>query len=142
VGTTGAYNVAKFQLATKQLDLSSADLRVLLVASGYVFNPDHRVVSDITSELSGTGYLRQQLQTISVVEDDVNNVVTFDAADMLWAGANFTGGAVDAAIIYIESSNTDSLRQLVCSVNLNPKITTAGSNYTVSWGANGILRLS
>ncbi len=139
--TTGIYNRMKMSIASGQLVLATADLRVLLVASGYVFDPDHDFVSDLTNELSGTGYLRQALANKIVVEDDVADRIKFDADDVTWNGANFTGGAVDSAIIYVEATN-DNARQLVCSIDINPKLVTSGVNYTLSWGANGILLLA
>lgn len=138
---TGVYNRAKYNIARKLLALDTDDIRVLLVSSTYVFNAAHVTVFDvIPSELSGTGYARKPLVNKTLTEDGVNNLVKFDADDLVWSGASFSG-VPDAAILYVESTG-DTNRQLVCCVNVSPKITTSGVNYTLTWGPAGILTIA
>lgn len=143
MGVTGVYNHGKFAIGRAQVDLANADIRVLLVNSGYVFAPTHNFVSDITFELGGTGYVRKILANKTAVEDDIGNLVKFDADDLTWTGANFTGsggggGTPDAAIIYVESGS-DMARNLLFCLDISPKIVPSGVDYTLQFGAAGIL---
>lgn len=126
------------QLILGGLDLSSSDVRVLLVGTGYTYDPDHNFVSDLTSELSGTGYVRKALTGLTVTEDDTNDRGQFTANNLTWTGANF--GTVDAAILYLEDT-TDAARQLIARIDVNPNIATNTGDFSVAWsGSLGILR--
>lgn len=118
------------------MPLATADLRVLLVNNTYVYNAAHNVVSDLSGELAGAGYVRKVLVNKTLVENDVSNTITFDADDILWVGSNF--GTPDAAIIYLESAD-DTSRLLLCSVNIDPKVATSGTDFTLQFGPTGIL---
>lgn len=135
---TGVYNRAAY-LIGNGLALVAADLRVLLVSSTYTFNPTHNVVSDITSELAGTGYARKQLAGKTFVEDDVSNLARLSALPVLWTGANF--GTPDSMIVYIEDAAGDTARQLICCLDLLPKVATSGVDYTANINAMGIIIL-
>ena len=53
------YNSALEALAKAQVDMVNADLRMMLIQSGYVVNKDHRYVTDVVaSEVTVTGYTR------------------------------------------------------------------------------------
>lgn len=145
MGTTGAYNRGKFSIANGSLSLLTADIRVLLVNSGYIFSAAHNTVADVTFELGGTGYARKQLVNKTLVEDDTNNLARFDADDVLWAGASFTGsgpggGTPDAAVLYVEGAS-DATRTLLCSLDLNPKVAPSGVDITLQIGSAGIANL-
>lgn len=137
MGATSAYNRGKFCVGTGLIQLDKDDLRVLLVSAGYVFNAAHRF-TNITNELGGSGYIRKQLVNKTVTQNDVLSVVQFDCDRIVWAGANF--GTPDAAIIYKEGA-TDALREVLCSLDLNPKVATAGGALAVIVNALGVLLL-
>lgn len=144
MGTTGVYNRGKFNIAHGVTILDQSDVRVLLVNSGYVFSAAHNVVADVTFELGGTGYVRKALTHKTLVEDDVGGFASWSADNVVWPGSSFTGsggggGTPDAAIFYLEGSD-DSTRQLICSLDLNPKIAPIGVDYTLQI-ATGIMRL-
>ena len=114
-------------MAAGAISLASADVRVLLVSSSYTFSSDHNFVSDITNELSGTGYARKVLASKVVAEDDTNDRATFDADDLVWTGANF--GTPDAAIVYVHNA-ADAAAELICCLNraLVPPAAASGGN--------------
>lgn len=138
MATTGAYNRFKRNLAAGAINLASADVRVLLVSSLYTFSADHNFVSDITNELSGTGYARKVLASKVVAEDDTNDRATFDADDLVWTGANF--GTPDAAIVYVHNAS-DAAAELICCLNLTTKVATNGGDFTATFDAVGLLRI-
>ena len=94
------YNIALKKLADGLLAFATADIRVLLVKVGYVFNPDHDFVADLTpgsNELTVAGYARQALGTQTTALDDTNDRATADAADPDF-GALTLGETIDAAV--------------------------------------------
>lgn len=138
MGVSAPYNRGRFCVGTGLIQLDKDPIAVLLVSAGYVFNPAHKFVSSITAELSGSGYARQALTGVSVVQDDTFNVVHFNASNVIWPGANF--GTADAAIIY-KDAVSDAQRSLLCSLDLNPKVPTSGGTFTLLVNALGILLL-
>lgn len=137
MATTGVYNKFKAQ-SLGALNLATDDIRVLLVSSSYTFNPDHNFVSDITNELSGTGYVRKTLTSESLTEDDTNDRSIFDADDLVYPAIN--AGSIDAAIVYKEAG-TDATRELICCLDVTPKVATNGGDINLNWAATiGILR--
>ena len=60
-------NIAKKKFIDGALNWATADIRALLLTSGYVVDPDDDFVADLTpgsNELTGTGYLRLSLAYI------------------------------------------------------------------------------
>ena len=134
---TGVYNHGRYGISTGTINLASDNLRCLIVASAYVFNANHRFIN-IVAELAGTGYTRKTLAARVVTEDAASNRIVIKCADLVWPGAFF--GTPDAAIIYKEGAD-DLTRQLICSLDLSPKFTTNGGDFTVRINTLGFLVL-
>jgi hypothetical protein len=119
-------------------DFVNDDMRIVLLASGYTFNADHDFVSDLTSELSGTGYSRKTLAGKTLTINDTSDRGIHDADDVVYTGANFTGGDVYASYLY-EYNASDAAAQLRSYNQLTTPQTTNGGDYTHQWDAtNGI----
>lgn len=82
------YNHGKFEIGTGVILWASGaqTFRCLLTTGGYVPDPDHNFVSDVTNELAGGGYARQDIAGRTVTEDDAN-----DRADFKGNATSFTG---------------------------------------------------
>ena len=111
------YNGAKFDLATALFDWATvADARIrvmLLTVTGAVAqNPDTddiaALLAGAETECSGTGYSRKDLPAAgrSVTEDDTNDRVQLEAADVVYSGADFND--VVAYVVYYDSVGTDT----------------------------------
>jgi len=142
---TGTYNKGKFLIASGLLALNTADIRVLLVNSGYVFSAAHNFVSDVAFELSGSGYARKVLANKTLLENDTLNRIIFDADNVTWPAATFTGsglggGVADSVIVYVENVS-DATRSLICCVDATPKIAPVANDYVLQFSAGGILVL-
>lgn len=131
-----AYNRGKYLALTGAIT-TSADLRVLLVAPGYTFNPDHNFVSEVSAyELTGAGYSRQALANKSVTEDDAGDFAYLDADDASWASIA-SGETIGGAIVYLYNAS-DAAAQLLSFYDLADQ-TTNGGAVQVRWAipANG-----
>jgi hypothetical protein len=113
---SGIYNRAKAKMGFRGEIIPHAQtMKVMLVSTGYSYDPDHDVVSQASPhEVTGTGYVggfggagRKVLTNKTSAEDDAGNRGYFDADDVTWAGINV--GTVGAAIVYREvTSDADS----------------------------------
>jgi hypothetical protein len=100
----GGYNIAKKKLIDGALNLGTADLRLLLVGTGYTFDPDHAFVAAVVAnELSGTGYTRVTLAGKATAQDDTNNRAEMDCNDVEYAAIN--AGTAKAALVFVQVTN-------------------------------------
>lgn len=133
---SGMFNNAK-QGGT-QFTWGSDTIMCLLLSSSYTFDPDHDTVDNVdANELSGTGYVRKTLASKTVTVDDTLDEVRYDAADVVWTGANF--GTVAGAIVYkFVTNDTDSV-PLVWSELTSPSLTNGG-DFTLQWSTEGVFK--
>lgn len=136
------YTLFMDDFAKGGIDLEGDDLRVLLVTSTYVFDPDHEFVSDITNEIAGvTNYARAALNGETVSEDLVDDKVVLTADDVVWNSlGNGSNATIAAVVLYKHDGGGDGASQLIAFIELTP-VTTDGSDFTVVWNADGILVL-
>lgn len=135
------YNKGKQLMMNGGVDFDTDDIRVLLVTSSYVVNPDHDFVDDITNELSGGNYVRKALASESVTLDNTNDRAYFDAADVVWTALGAAAGNPVAAVVY-RFVSTDADSPLLAYVELTTPPAPNGGDYTIAWNAGGLLRLA
>lgn len=137
-GDGALYNEFKEELLKGLVDMDGHTFKMILV-TGYTPNIDsHNAYSDVSAyELSGTGYTAggATLGSLTVTKDTSNDRAVFDAADVTWT--SISAGTPSHAILYDESHATDCLVAYW-------EVTTAtnGGNYTLQFGADGVLTLA
>lgn len=140
----GVYNRAKYMLADGTLDLpTAADLRVLLVNTSYVFDPDHNFVSDVVAnEISAGGYSRQPLTGETITEDDTNDFAYLHADNVAF-GALAAGQTIGGAILF-KYNASDSAAEVIAFYDVTDTPTNGGT-ITLNWAADasgGVLKLA
>ncbi len=142
--TTGTYNFYDnvFNDVGKALvDLDGDAFQVLLTTSTYTPNAaTHTVVSDITNEVSGNGYARQTLASVTYTEVGPNGTMKFDSNDPVWTAS---GGSIVARywVLFSNANGSDATRELVAYglIDNTPAdvTTTDGNTLTINVNANG-----
>jgi hypothetical protein len=141
----GVYNRGKQLIAVAGVNLSSADLRVLLVKDTYVFDNNHNFVADVVAgslEISVAGYARVALTTKTVTEDDTNDFAYLDADDTPFA-AMAAGQTVGGAVLY-RHTGSDATAEVLAFYDVTDAPTNGGT-MTVVWAApasGGVLKLA
>lgn len=130
------YNRGKFTIA--KIDMSTADLRMLVVAGASVpagaINPDLNFVSELLAvsgvvEAAAVGYARIDLAAVTLAEDDVNDWAAITWTAPSWS--NVASGETWRAIaVYVEGAS-DAARPLV-GIDTVSALPTNGSNITYS----------
>lgn len=134
------------------IDLLTTVLKTMLLGTGtvYTYNPDNNFVdaggsNDPTdAELSGvSGYTagfggagRKTLASKTVTQDDTNNRVLFDAADVLWSALG-AGGTIDQAQVITEITN-DAASILIANFDVS-NTATNGSDISLQWNSAGLI---
>lgn len=139
-GDITVYNTFKELLMEGSLDLLTDTIKVALV-TGYTPDVDlHLNWDDVSaSEESGTGYTAggETLANKTVTQDDTDDEGVFDADDVTWTGLDV--GTPSHAIIY-KDTGTPSTSTLIAYVELG--VASTGQDYTIQWGAEGIVNLT
>jgi hypothetical protein len=121
-----------------RVDVIADSIKVMLVTSGYAFNPDDRFVTTAAgSEISVTGYTggfggsgRKTLASRTLSADDTGNRGVFDAADVTWTALG-SGATIAAAIVFKELTS-DALSPMIAYFDLVDTATNGG-DITIQW---------
>ncbi len=136
------YNSFKAKVMTGTFDLENDTIGVMLVTSTYTPNIDtHAFRSDVTNEVSGTGYTTKgkDLANGVVTTDTGNDLGKFDADDITWGTSTITARG---AVIYKNRGGASSADELICYVDFTSDKTSTAGDFNLNWNANGILTLT
>lgn len=100
-----ASNKIKFLLATKIINFSADSFKIILMATGFVFNKDtHHVYADVLANELPTGFGYTQgtkvLAGVVVTEDDADDRTEVTWTNAAWTAAAGSIGPTPGAIIY------------------------------------------
>jgi hypothetical protein len=127
-------------LGDNTLNLTSANLMAMLTTSTYVPDVDtHEFLSDVTNEITGTGYAGGGLglSNITWTYDAGNHRWVLGADPLLWTGATFTARYM---VIYADTGNPTT-SPLVGYVDYGVDKSPAAEDFQQSF-SNGVLRLT
>lgn len=135
------YNSFKKDIANGSIDLDTDTIKVMLVTSTYTPDQDaHTKRSDVTNEVTGTGYTAggATLASATVTQDNTNNRGVFDAADVTWSASTITARG---AVLY-KSTGVAANDNLIAYIDFGADKTSTSGDFTIQWNASGILTLS
>lgn len=144
----GVFNNAKASIGNGSLDLDTATLKVMLVNSTYVFNPDQVYIDNVAAgdpidhEISVSGYARQTLTSKVVVKDDTNDFAYLDGDDVMFSSLA-AGQVIGGAILFNDAGGADTARIVIAFYDL-VNTATNGGNAAVTWATpanGGVLKL-
>ena len=134
------YNSYGVKIQSGLIDLTGDTIKVALVTSSYTPDMDsHTAFSDITNEISGTGYTAggATLGTITVTQDNTNDRAVFDAADTSWTSSSLTARG---AVVY-KDSGVDSTSWLISYKDFTSDQISSNGTFEIQWDADGIAYL-
>lgn len=130
------------KLANKEINYLSDTIKVALVTSAYTPAQDtHAYFSDITNEVTGTGYTAggATLGSKTVTYTAGTNTQAFDAADTAWTTATITARY---AIIYDATPGTAATDPLIGYVDFGADVTSTAGTFTIVWDAAGLFSIA
>lgn len=136
------YNSFKRDIMNGALDLDTDTIKVMLVTSAYAPDQDnHTKRSDVTNEVSGTGYSAggQAIANPSVTVDNVDNEGVFDGDDVTWASSTITARG---AVLYKSRGGAATADELLCYFDFGSDKSSSNGNFTISWNSEGIINLN
>lgn len=118
-------------------DLLSDSIKVALVNSSHTINRiGHATYSDLTNEVSGTGYTAGGAALGSKTYATASLVTTFDAADTVWTTSSIPAAA--SAHVYGDAT----FKPLICYQDFGGSQTTNAADLAIIWNASGIFTLT
>lgn len=133
------YTSFKRDIMNGAIDLDTDTIKVMLVTSTYTPSASHAKRSDITNEVSGTGYTAGGTAIGSPTVTNVSTNGVFDGNDVSWTTSTITARG---AVLYKSRGGASSADELICYLDFGTdKVSTAGT-FTISWNASGILNLA
>ena len=123
------YNSCLNDMATGAIDFDTNSFKIELVTSSYTPNKDtHTKRSDVTNEISGTGYTAGGVSTaVTVTNDTANDRIDINFADVSWSSATLTAAA---AVIY-KTTGTASTDNLVAYLDFAGNVISTNGTFTV-----------
>lgn len=131
------YGPSLQSLFNKEINYLSDTVKAMLCTSLYTPNQDtHRYKSDVTNEVTGTGYTAGgvTLTTKTATYDGPSNTLTLDADDPSWPASSLTA----RYIVFYSSTGTDSTSPLIAYADFGADATTAAATFTYQLPATGI----
>lgn len=127
----------------KEIDWDTDTIKVMLLTSSYTPNQDtHDYLDDVVAnEVSGTGYTAggATLANKSATYDSATNVTILDADDTTWSTSTITARY---AVIYDASPGSNATRPLIAYVDFTSDQSSTAGNFTLTWDATGIVRIT
>jgi len=130
------------RLLDRTIDYIVDDIQVSLHTTAYTPNKDHQFMSDVTGEISGTGYTggyggsgRKLLASKAIGKDDTGDFAYVDGDDKTWTGLS---AGTPAWAVISKKGASDAASPLLCCVDITD-LTTGGEDYKITWPtpANG-----
>lgn len=117
--------------------------RAMLVAPSYVFNADHRYVTDVQAhEVVHSSYSRQNVVSRVGLYDDALDRGYLDADDTIYP--TLSGVTVGGVIIYKQAGGNDLSPgddMLLVYFNFSPAVVADGNNFKVEYAPQGLIAL-
>lgn len=125
------YNSALYDALTGAIDFDTDSFKVMLVTSSYSPNKDtHTKRSDVTNEVSGTGYSAGGAAATASVNNDTAN----DRQDVTLGAVNWTTATITAAaaVYYKSRGGAASADELVAYIDFGGNITSTAGTFALT----------
>lgn len=123
------YNSCLDDAVRGNIDFDTDSFKIMLVTSTYTADKDtHTKRSDVTNEVSGTGYTSGgAASAVTVTKDTTNDRIDIEFADVSFSSATITAAG---AVIY-KTTGTASTDNLVAYLDFGGDVTSTNGTFTV-----------
>ena len=136
--TATPYGKFLMNLGSGQFNLGSDAIKIMLTTAAYVPNIDtHEFKSDVTNEITGTGYTAggASLTGVTWTYDATNKRGVLGASAVVWTAATFT---LRYAVIF-KWTGTATTSRLIGWIDFGQDLSPASEDFTISF-TSGVVR--
>ena len=125
------YNSCFDDLVRGNINFASDTFWIMLVTASYVADKDlHVKRSDITNEVSGTGYSAGgKVITATITKDTANDRIDIDFSSVNWPTASITARG---GVIYKRRGGAATADELVAYIDFGANVTSTNDTFTVT----------
>lgn len=125
------YNSFFEDLARGAIDLDTDTIKVILVTSAYTENKDtHTKRSDVTNEVTGTGYTSGGLTvSITITKDTVNDRLDVSLGTVSWSSSTITARK---AIYYKSRGGAATADELIAVNDFGSDVISSSGTFTLN----------
>lgn len=117
-------------IATGAVDVDGDTFKMMLVTSSYTADKDHAKRSDITNEVTGTGYSAGgSAVTLTPALDTATDKVTITIGNVSWASSTITARG---AVVYKSRGGAASADELVTYLDFGANYTSTNGTFQVA----------
>lgn len=131
------------QAFNKEIDFDTDTIKVALLTNAYTPDQDaHNYFDDVVAnEVTGTGYTAGGLTLANKTNtyNGATNVIVLDADDVTWSSSTITARY---AIVYDATPATNATKPLIGYVDFGSDQSSSNGNFTITWDATGIVRVT
>ena len=131
------------QALNKEIDWDTDTIKVALLTNSYTPDQDaHNYYDDVVAnEVSGTGYTAggNTLANKTNTYNSGTNVIVLDADDTTWSSSTITARY---AVVYDATPATNATKPLIGYVDFGSDQSSNNGNFTITWDATGIVRIT
>ncbi len=112
------------------IDVDAVTVKVMLVTSSYAENKDtHTKRSDVTNEVTGTGYTAGgATSAVTVTKDTANDRVDIALGQVSWANSTITARK---AVYYVSRGGAASADELIAVNDFGSDVVSSGGTFTL-----------
>jgi hypothetical protein len=131
------------QALNKEIDWDTDTIKVALLTNSYTPDQDaHNYYDDVVAnEVTGTGYTAggNTLANKTNTYNSGTNVIVLDADDTTWSSSTITARY---AVVYDATPATNATKPLIGYVDFGSDQSSSSGNFTITWDATGIVRIT
>lgn len=127
---SGVYYSVAEDVAKGAIDFDTDTFYAMLVTSSYTPSPAHSKRSDITNEVSGTGYTSGGAE-IAVSVSRSSGTTSITLGEVTWASP-VSGFTARRAIVYKRRGGASSADELVCCIDPGSGLAANGAAFTLT----------
>lgn len=135
------YGNALLKALNKEINWASDSIKVMLCTTAYTPSQDNDIYKDVVNptEATGTGYTTGgvALASKTITYTAATNIIAMDAADVTWANSTLTARF---AVLYDDTPASN--KPLLGYVDFGADQSSSNGNFTITWDANGILKIT
>lgn len=129
-----------FDASQLGIDLVSDTVKYQFVSDTYTPNFDtHASETDITNEVTGTGYTTGGEALASKAVAISSGVWSFDAADVSLSGTTLS--SVRGVVIFDDTPTTPTADPLFAAMTFGADYSTSSGTFAITWNASGIVTI-
>lgn len=131
------------QALNKEIDWDGDTIKVALLTNSYTPDQDaHNYYDDVVAnEVTGTGYTAggNTLANKTNNYNSATNVIVLDADDTTWSSSTITARY---AVVYDATPALNANKPLIGYVDFGSDQSSSNGNFTITWDATGIVRIT